>query len=302
MPNHPLFSPVHQQVRVADVRDQLQIALAIADGSVLTSLLAACIPAIFPPERVGLVSSEVSVPTDNHQAADGVLHVEAIQCVLADSQTQLEFPTHGGARDSRELARLTQHESEMHMLGQNLTLATAIALLEASGFTSEQIEHVLRLSPDAWYKSWWYAIDPNGAFTLPFLRCIRTRHHIDGSLTIQYKDFFEQTKPVCFTTLSEQVLVVIRAEHHSFGETLHQINYQRRALNIQRAILICRTISELEAQAFIRQGISVYPAIDLVLPVQSNCQQCARYECPMNGTDDSPVALCHGFLLASEYV
>ncbi|HEY9618373.1 MAG TPA: hypothetical protein V6C64_16130 [Microcoleaceae cyanobacterium] len=302
MPNHPLFSPVHEQVRTTNIRDQIQIALAIADSSMLTSLLATCIPAIFTPETVGLVASEVSVPTDHQQAADGVLHVETIQCVLADSQPQLESPANRGMNDSRELARLTQHESEMHLLGQNLTLATAIALLETSGFTSEQIDQMLRLSPDAWYKSWWYAIDPNGAFTLPFLRCIRTRHHIDGTLTIQYKDYFEQTKPACFTSLSERVLIAIRAEQQSFGETLQQINYQRRALNIQRAILICHTISELEAQAFIRQGISVYPAIDLVLPVQSNCVHCGRYECPMNGTADSPVALCHGFLLASEYV
>lgn len=86
------------------------------------------------------------------------------------------------------------------------------------------------------------------------------------------------------------------------GETLRQINNQRQALKIQQAVLICNTISELEAQGFIHQGISVYPAIELVLPTQANCAHCGRKECSMNGTLDSPIALCYGFLPESEFV
>ncbi len=139
-------------------------------------------------------------------------------------------------------------------------------------------------------------------FTLPFLRQMRTMRYPDGTFTIQYKDFFEQDNPECFTGLMQKVLVMIKPDTQSFSETLRQINYQRDALGIVRVVLICNTISELEAQGLINQGISVYPAVELILPTQSDCIHCGRKECAMNGTNDSPVALCYGFLPESEFV
>ncbi len=302
MPNNPLFHPVTERSPV-DLRDQLQMALAIADPEILKALLVNCIPAISDPPKVGSITSEVAIPTSDGQGADGILHFEAIRCVLAEAQPQVDSSSHSGwTRESKEIARLTQHESELQTLAQNLPLAPAIALLSNSGFAPNWIEEILRLPHYAWHKSWWYAIDRNGQFTLPFLRYIRTLHYPDGTLTLQYKDFFEYEKPSCFTSRLQKVLVVIRPEIQGFGETLQRINRQRADLNIQRAILICNTISELEAQAFISQGISVYPAMELVLPIQANCQYCGRQECPMNGLSDSPVAACYGYVLASEYV
>ncbi len=304
MPNNPLFYPVNDQVNVEDFRDQIQIALAIADVNQLKTLLAECIPPVIEQQFVGSISTEVGVPVGNQQAADGVVHVEVSKCVLADRlhSTEPQSTSGGWTRESREMARLTQHESEMLTLGQNLSLAPTVSLLSESGFTPSQVEEILRLPRDAWHKSWWYAIDINGKFSIPFLRHIRTLHYPDGTLTIQYKDFFEQDKPVCFANVSQKVLVLIKPAEQGFGETLKQINYQREALGIRQAILICNTISELEAQAFIRQGISIYPAVELVLPTQSNCTHCGRKECPMNGIENSPIALCYGFLPESEFV
>ncbi len=302
MPNNPLFHPMPDMSRSHTVRDQIQIALAIADPIILKSLLLNSMPAITEPQRLGSVSSRVGVPINEHRAADGVLSFEAIQCVLANPQSQVDASTNDRNRDSKELARMTQHESEMHTLGQNLPLAPAIAVLENSGFCPGQINEILRLPHYAWYKSWWYAIDINGDFTIPFLRCIRTFHYPDGTLTLQYRDFFESEKPAAFATASQQVLIFIRSDNQGFGEVLQQVNQQRAALSIQRAILICNTISELEAQAFISQGISVYPAMELILPIQANCIECARRECPMNGVTNSPVAACYGFLVQSEFV
>jgi hypothetical protein len=303
MPNHPLFYPVNDQVRTGSLRDQIQIALAIADATMLRSLLVNCIPAMLGWQHIGAVSTELSVPTGDQQAADGILHFEAIRCVLGGAPYLTEMPTSGGwTRESRELARLTRYESEMRTLGQNLPLAPLVSLLAESGFCPQQIEAILRLPRDGWHKSWWYAIDAAGEFTLPFLRHIRLLHYADGSFTVQYKDFFEQEKPSCFSSQPQKLLLAIKTDSHEFSETLKRINYQRQALGIPRALLICNTISELEAQGFISQGINVYPAAELVLPTRSNCTHCARRECPMNGTTNSPIAMCYGFVPENDYL
>jgi bacterioferritin-associated ferredoxin len=303
MPNNPLFHSVIGQTRSGNVRDQIQMALAIAEPNLLKTLLVDCIPAISELDRIGAISTQVGIPVGDNQSADGILHFEAVECVLADAHPHPDIATNGGwTQESKELARLTRHESEMQTLGQNLPLALAIALLAKAGFQPEQIDEILRLPHYAWHKSWWYTVDDIGQYTIPFLRCIRTLHYPDGSLTLQYKDFFAQEKPACFTTASQKVLVVIRSDAQGFAETLRQINRQREILALTRAVLICNTISELEAQAFISQGISVYPAMELVLPIHADCLQCARQECPMNGRDHSPVISCYGFLTPSEFV
>lgn len=297
----PLLHPINGQPRTASVRDQIQMALAIADSALLKSLLSNCLPPIAASFHIGSISSEVSVPVKDQPSADGILQFEAIRCVLASSP-YLESPATNGnrAKDSKELTRLTQHESEMHTLAQNLPLAPAIALLTNSGFQREQIQDILRLPHYAWYKSWWHAIDSEGNFTLPFLRCIRTFHYPDGTLTLQYKDFFDQEKPNCFTTLPQRTLIAIRSDTQGFADTLQQINRQREALDIEKAVLVCHTVSELEIQAFTKQHISLYPARDLILPVQASCEHCGRHECPMNHRIDSPVIMCRGFLVDSE--
>jgi len=302
MPNHPLFYPVNDQMQIANLHDQIQIALAIADASMLKALLVNCLPTITEWQHIGSITAELSVPTGNQQAADGVLHFESIRCVLANRPIELQPANGGWTKDSRELARLTQHESEMQTLAQNLSLAPLVSLLAASGFCAKQIAEILRLPREGLYKSWWYAIDHEGNFTVPFLRHLRSLRYPDGTYTIQYQDFFEQDKPPCFASQAQKVLVTLKSDEQGFGETLKQINYQRTALGIAQAVLICNSISELEAQGFISQGISVYPAVELVLPTQANCTACGRKECPMNGMVASNVVMCHGFLPESEYV
>ena len=87
MPNNPLFHPINEKARTVSVRDQIQMALAIADLKLLHNLLTQCIPAIIPPERIGAVASEVGVTLGDRAVADGILHFEAIHCVLAQVQT-----------------------------------------------------------------------------------------------------------------------------------------------------------------------------------------------------------------------
>lgn len=304
MPTNPLFYPISDSAYTSNLHDQIQIALAIADRTVLQSLLENCIPTLVKGQHIHTISTQVGVPTGNQLTADGIVHFESMRCRLVEpgEPIGLSVSSHSRTLDNRELARLTQHESDMQTLGNNLPLALTVSLLAESGFRSEQIDEILHLPCNAWHKSWWYAIDPGGHFTMPFLRQIRTLRFPDGTFTLQYKDFFEQDNPNCFISTAQRVLVLIKPDTQSFGETLRQINYQREALGIHQAVLICSTISDLEAQGFINQGISVYPAVELILPTQSNCVHCGRRECAMNGVADSPVALCYGFLPESEFV
>lgn len=299
---NPVFYSMDEQPRSRHVRDQIQMALAIADSTLLKSLLVNCLPPLAVSDQIGAVTSEVGIPVKDFPAADGILQYEAIHCVLAESRPHLDHSFNSNNRDHKDLARLTQHESELHTLVQNLPLAPAIALLTNSGFQQDQIQDVLRLPHYAWHKSWWHAIDPDGNFTIPFLRCIRTFHYPDGTLTLQYRDFFDQNKPDCFTSLPQRVLVAIRDSAQGFAETLQHINRQREALGISKTVLVCDRPSELEIQAFARQHISLYPGTDVMLPVQANCQYCGRYECPMNHRHDSPVIMCRGYLDEGELV
>ena len=304
MPNHPLFYPP-PQTTAAPLHDQIQIALAIADANALRLLLTHSIPPLSPPHLIGEISVELSVPNPHQGAADAVLHFEAVKYALAPDfhhPGEQQAMTSGWTRDRKEFARLTRCESEVHTIGEHIALAPTVALLTNAGLSSEQVNEILNLPNEVWHKSWWYALDEHGYFSLPFLRYIRALRYANGTFTLQHRDFFEQNEPVCFRTQQQKVLVVIQPEIFSFSQTLKEINCHRDALKIDQALLICNSISELEAQGFISQGVSLYPAVELMLPSQSNCTACARGECPMNGTINSPVALCYGFMPSAEYL
>lgn len=277
----------HPNRVAASLHDQVQIALAIADESLLRSLLVNCLPAILPPHQIGTVTAAIGVPIGK-KAVDGVLTVEQIQCILADS---IEA---GGTTVRRsDAARSLKCESELQTIGQSISLAQAIAILQQAHFSPTQIEEILHLSSEGWYKSWWYSIDAEGNFTVPFLRQIRTLRYANGRVTLQYKDHFEQDKPLCFRSQTQQVLVEIETEPQSFRQTLEKINYAKAKLNIPAAILICDRLSELEVQGFVSQQISIYSST-AELPVQADCQSCAT-DCPLQGHTDSPVIACRQY-------
>lgn len=304
MPNNPLFYPVREQSPTKSLHDQIQLALAIAEETSLKSLVTNCIPPLAEQHLINKVSAQVGVPTDYKHAADGILHIEVTKCFLASPEEAAELESitkDNHKRPSKESRKYTRCESELAVLAQNLSLAQAEALLADAGFSPKPIQEILNLPTEAWHKSWWYALDPSGNFT-PFLRFIRPVRYPNGTFTLQYKDYFEQDKPYCFKNHEQRILVKIQPEIQKFGKTLEQINYYREALGVKQAVLVCNTISDVEAQGFINQGISVYPAFDLVLPTQADCVLCARRECLMNGAENSPVAKCYGFLLEASCV
>jgi hypothetical protein len=304
MPNHALAfrsSPQSPQTQTA-IQDQVLLALAIADEPTLRSVLTDCCPAIAPAHRIGSVRSTVGVPVASQQIIDGVLHYEVINCVLAD-QVQCPVTDHTSAASSASAAPpadyslLTRCHSPTQTLGRNVLLTQARSLLAESGFSPEQIHAILNLPQEAWYKSWWYTLDEVGALSVPFYRLIRTRHYADGRYTIQYRDYFAQEPPPCFKSESQRVLIKVHDASQSFSQVLASVNTARQHLNVDQAILISSSISELEAQGFISQGVLLYAARDLMLPVRADCLLCVNHDCPMHGRKESPVRTCDRFCL-----
>ena len=300
MANPVLTLTEFDQQRSKALHDEIQLALAIADEPVLRSLLVETTPIIAPPHRIGSITAEIGVPLLSADSSiDGILRFEAIHCVLANTQPEeapapTAFSSHHRMRD---YSQLTRCHSELYTLAQDVPLSQAIALLTQAGFRAEQVNTILHLPNDAWHKSWWYTLDAAGYLTVPFQRFIRTRQYADGAFTIQYKDYYAEERPLCFKSKDQRVPVAIKSEFQGFRETLGKINQARAQLGARQAILICDTLSGLEAQGFIRQGVSLYTISSLRLPVRVNCALCANLGCPMNGRKDSPVITCARFSL-----
>lgn len=292
------------------LQDQVQITLAVADEPALKSLLVDSVPPIAPAHRICNLKATVSVPfvagssgsgagQPHLPPIDGVLQFEQAHCTLIHSAEELkqgiaDYTQRYG--NDRGYIDLTRCESEMHTLGQAISLSQALALLTHSGFSARQIQAILHLPQDGWFQSWWYTLDAAGEFTVPFLRVLRTLHYPDGSVTLQYKDFFAQQKPPCYMSESQQAIVLLK-QNRSFSETLVRINLARQQLGIDRVILVGSHISELEAKGYINQGVSLYMTRSLSLPTPANCSQCVNSDCPLHGRSDSPVILCRRFCL-----
>ncbi len=288
-----------QQCRVISTRDHVQIALAIADTQALKSLLVDCTPPLAQAHHIGPITSKIGIPVESRKTVDGVIQFESLSCILVDSPAEIEEKVAATTEPQlrqREYLKLTRCESDIQTLGHALTLAQTLAILAQSGFSDEQAYKIVNLPTEAWHKTWWYDLDTEGNFTVPFLRMIRTLRYPDGTFTLQYRDHFAQDKPRCFTSQSHKVMVEIRTDTQTFHKTLERINISREQLGIEKALLICNGISELEARGFMSQGISIYTTQrSVTLTTRSDCTVCANLACPMNGRNDSPVLTCHQF-------
>lgn len=287
----------------ASWHDRVQIALAIADETLLKSLLMDCTPPIAQSHRIGGVQSTIGVPVGAGAIADGAIEFEEVHCVLAESRDQLEQGVADYSRrkgNHRGYVDLLRCETETQTLGQTIPLSHAISLLAHVGFTTKQSDAILHLPYDGWHKSWWYQADETGAFTIPFLRLMRTRRYPDGTYTLQYKDFYAQEQPCCFRSCNRKVLIEILPEQHEFSAILAKVNLARQQTGVAHALLICDRISDLESRGFISQGISLYATHEIILPVKASCLNCATENCPMCGNSNSPVLLCRRFCVKAE--
>jgi len=268
--------------------ERIQLALALADTAVLRSLLSTCTPVIMPPVRLGAVSTRISVPA-GHLVADGIITFEAIQCTLATIglKPPVDAFASGSTRDRRDPH--CRYETPLTTLVNSVSLSQAALVLNQAQIPPAQVQAILKLPRQAWHKSWWYSYRS----PLPFQRYIRCRRYDDGTVTLQYKDYFEQEPPPCFYSQAQQALVVIRRQPRPFGQTLADVNRLRQRLEVNRVVLIDQSIKATEVEGFIRQNISLYPVMTLANPI--NCAVCSCHDCPLQGQSNSPVTGCDRF-------
>jgi hypothetical protein len=291
------LAPSHYSYREPQAVPQAaQLALAVADAVFLRALLTDSLPAIAHPHEVGAVAIEVGVPLQQHPQLyiDAVLTFEHINCVLAGSYP--EAPPPPEFHHHTEYQAVTSCHSDLTTLAQNVSPSEAVALLARSGFDPEHIRQILQLPSQAWHKSWWYALDPEGFLTVPFQRCIRTRCFADGTFTFQFKDYYAHDRPTGFCSQPQQLPVVVHQPTLGFGDNLARINLTRRELNTPQALLIADDLSELEVEGYIRQNVSLCKQRGLESPLEANCRICHRHKCPLHGVDSSPVMACRSFV------
>lgn len=295
MVNAPLTQSRHHPVVASSAHDQAQLALAIANDQVLQRLLMDSLPAIAHPYEVGAIGIEVGIPLADfpYHPIDGVLSYERIVCLLATGCPDQLDPPHFNSHNDYQA--LTCCQSELHTMAQNSPLSEVIALLAQAGFGAEAIGQILQLPSQAWHKSWWYSLDVDGYPTIPFQRYIRTRCFADGTVTLQYKDHYAREAPSHFHSYQVKLPVLIRDPEQSFGHTLEHINRARQALSSPQALLLADTLSELEAEGFMRQQVALFSPQALRLPLTANCRSCNQANCPLWGADTSPVVVCRAY-------
>lgn len=278
--------------------ESFQLSLAIADQISLRSLLLTSMPPILAAHQLGHIRAEIGVLLPHEAIAiDAVLQYEEIQCVLApiglEPSSSRESPL-----SSKPLASTHSlpHQSDIQTLGENLSLSEAMTQLTHAGFTGDQIERILYLPYDAWYKSWWYELDAAGYCPQPFQRHIRTRRFRDGKITLQYKDLYLHHCPTSFKSYQRRLPVQFRGVGEPFLDSMKRINTARMLLETSQSLLVTTATSDLEVQGFINQGVSVYiPMPHTTARLPANCVRCHQLECPMQGNLNSPVLTCKRF-------
>jgi len=195
MVNAALASALPTQPQPPPAYQEAQLALAVADESFLRSLLTDSLPALVHPHEVGTVTVDVGVPMGQGRI-DAVLKFEHISCVLAGSYP--DAPPAPTVHTHTQYQAITTCHSDLTTLAQNVPISTAVEILARAGFDPDQIHHILHLPSQAWHKSWWYTLDPDGFLTVPFQRSIRTRCFADGTVTLQFKDYYAYERPEGF--------------------------------------------------------------------------------------------------------
>ena len=272
-------------------RNQVQLALALADGDMLKSLLVDCSPAIAVSHQIGQLRVIVGPPPEAEglESIDAVIEYEHIWCI----------PSEGAPSDNdfsvKDLQALTRCQSDLKTLGWRVNLSEAIALLRHGGFSEDQIQRILQLPWDGWHRSWWDTLEPQGHLGLPFQRWFRTRCYSDGTYTLQYRDHYPQDAPLCFRGIWQQVPIMIR-QAGQFGEILTSLRKARHTLKADRCILLADELTDLEAEGYIRQGVSLYSLQQSAFAVHSLCQRCDHAQCPMSDRPNTPVVNCRDYL------
>lgn len=276
--------------------DALQLRILTASPAQLKGLLKDCQPPIFSAvELIDAITIEGEVHVAFNQAADAILTFTAPSCQpralsvrdLTDFTQQEhvdgKLSLHSqdgsyvfvvratsGARVEYSLLEGFFARTQMLNAGQFFQSVGEIrACLEGLGYPPSLIASLLEQPmayPDSTFDqaaSWCETTATSGFGTVRRQVCIGR----NGSVyALRYRDQVEPQCPVHFPHIQRRVLLEIKAGAgiQSFGGVLRQINRYRSRLGISKAILICEGLSAPEVQALRFQGVSVYPAENLL--------------------------------------
>ena len=273
-------------------RNQVQLDLALADEAMLKALLGDCLSVIARPHQIGQIRIAIGPPasTAGLEHIDAVIEYEQVWCMPSTGAPS------GEDFSVRDLQALTRCQSDLKTLAWRVNLSEAIALLQHGGFDEDQIQRILQLPHEGWHRSWWDTLEPQGHLGLPFQRWFRTRCYSDGTYTLQYIDHYAQDAPRCFRGVWQQVPLMISHSRGQFGETLTGLRKARHLLKTDRCLLLADELTDLEAEGYMRQGVSLYSLQSASSPEQSLCQRCRREQCPMSDRQDTPVLNCKAYL------
>ncbi|RZM76004.1 hypothetical protein [Leptolyngbya iicbica] len=276
-------------------RNQVQLDLALADESMLKSLLVNCAAAIARAHQIGQIRIAIGPPasTAGLEHIDAVIEYEHVWCMPSTGAPS------GEDLSVRDLQSLTRCQSDLKTLAWRVNLSEAIALLQHGGFDEEQIQRILQLPYEGWHRSWWDTLEPSGQLGIPFQRWFRTRCYSDGTYTLQYTDHYLQDAPRCFRGVWQQVPLMISHRSGQFGEILTGLRKAKHALKTDRCLLLTDELTDLEAEGYIRQGVSLYSLHQSAETETSLCQRCDRVQCPMSDRADTPILNCKAFLAHS---
>ena len=129
------------------LRDRIQIALAVADDTLLRSMLVNCQPAIAPARTIGKISSAICLAAPQQQTVDGLVEYSEIQCLLGQVQDSRSPEAIDYGWNASDYARYTQYQSETTDLVDGITVSEASDLLESAGYSPHQLQQILQMPP-----------------------------------------------------------------------------------------------------------------------------------------------------------
>ncbi|NER84312.1 MAG: hypothetical protein F6K42_33210, partial [Leptolyngbya sp. SIO1D8] len=99
--------------------------------------------------------------------------------------------------------------------------------------------------------------------------------------TLQYRDHYPQDAPPCFRGIWHQVPVMIAHSGSQFGDILTRLRKARHVLKAQRCLLLADKLTDLEAEGYMRQGVSLYPLQQSTLVDEAAGHHCNNPLCPL---------------------
>lgn len=288
--------PYHDAEWLTPEHDVLQLRVLTASPAQLKALLKDCQPPIFAaPELIDTIAIEGEVYVLYDQAADAVLTFTAPSCQprelsvqdLADlvqqAWTDSEISLHKKVGSYVFGVRSMSGERLEYSLLEGFFTRTQILhaeplfkspdevchCLHKLGYTQAFLARLLKQPmayPDSTFDhtaSWCETTVKAASGTIR--REMRVGSN-GGIYMVRYRDRIEPQCPIHFPITQSKILIEIKTGDgiQSFGGVLRQINRYRARLGVDKAILICEGLTAAEVQAFRHQGVSVYPAEDLL--------------------------------------